>query len=241
MGLFQKKIKTEEEIKQEVIKKLKKQGISYDEKILNGLKRDNLKLKTVEEVKTRALANMLAIQLACSIRNNENYGESLVFIMQQMKKWNLKIDDLLPKERLLIHNKFTQEDNSDEFTQQDITDIIWTYECNWSLLWALDLITDKELIDASKLCNTERAMAISPLIDSIASKLRNTDEILEKVYLFYCYQWAIDEKKSNPNIKTGKLNYEVVLERRRGLEWIINEEKDWKNIELGTIHFKENN
>ena len=38
-----------------------------------------------------------------------------------------------------------------------------------------------------------------------------------------------------------KLNYEVVLERRRGLEWIINEEKDWNNIELGTIHFEEDN
>ena len=61
------------------------------------------------------------------------------------------------------------------------------------------------------------------------------------MYLFYCYQWAIDEKKNNSDIKTGKLNYEVVLERRRGLEWIINEEKDWNNIELGTIHFEEDN
>lgn len=237
MGLFNKKIKTDQEIKQEVIKKLKKQGISYNEKMLNELKINNVKVKAAEEVKKRALANMLVIQLACSIRNNENYTNSLLFVIQQMKNWNLKIEDLLPKEKLLLHNKFTQKDNPNEFTQQDIIDIVWTYECNWSLLWALDLITDKELIDASKLCNTERAMAISGMINGITSlRLRNIDKILEKVYLFYCYQWALDEKKNNPNIKTGNLNYEVVVERRRGLQWLIDEEKDWNNITLATFH-----
>ncbi len=230
MSIFGNKIKTEEEIKYEVIKKLKKQGISYSEEFLNEIKLNNITLKNVEDVKKRALASMLAIQLACSINNGENYGDSLMFILQQSASWSLSIDDFLPKEKLLLHNKYTQADNENLFTQQDIIDIVWTYEAYWSVIWALDLITDKEIVDASKLCNTERAMCISGLIPGMnLERLRSIDKIKEKVYLFDCYHWAFTEKNNNPNISTGDLNFEVVIERRRGLEWIIHEEKDWNN------------
>ena len=52
--------------------------------------------------------------------------------------------------------------------------------------------------------------------------------------LFYCYHWACVEKQIRPETKIGKLNPEVVVERRKGLEWLISEEKDWDNISLDT-------
>lgn len=236
MGLFGKKAKTDLEMKNDIAKILKKQGVSYSEELLNTLKVDNIKLKSAEEVKKRALTSMLAIQLACSV-NEGNYADVLLFVLQTMKEWNLTTDDFLPRERLLIYNKYTQKDNEIAFSQQDVVDIAWTYEAYWSLIWALDLITDKELINATKVCNTERASAISGFLAGIDSlRLRDTDRILEKLYLFYCYQWAFAEKKRNPDISTGNLNFEVVMERRRGLEWIICEEPDWNKLIMGTHH-----
>ena len=176
---------------------------------------------------------MMCIQLACSILNGEDYGESLSFVLQQLGNWKVSIDDLLPKEKLLLHNKYTKNGCSDEFTQQDLVNIAWTYEVYWSLIWALDLITDKELKNAEDVCNTERAIAISG-IGLPSNKLKSGEKILDMLDLFYCYHWACVEKQIRPETKIGKLNPEVVMERRKGLEWLISEEKDWDNISLDT-------
>ena len=67
-----------------------------------------------------------------------------------------------------------------------------------------------------------------------ASRLRNVEKILDMLDLFYCYHWACVEKQIRPETETGKLNPEVVVERRRGLEWLISEEQDWNEISLDT-------
>lgn len=238
MGLFDKfkssKVITPEERRNNTIEQLKKSGIAFNPYLPLLEPSENVKLKSIEEIKKRSLGSMLCIQLACSINNGENYGEALSFVLKCLKEWNISVDDLLPKERLLVCNKYTVKDCTDEFTEQDIIDIAWTYETYWSLIWALDLISDKELKNASKTCNTERAMAISSLILQLDLKLRNVEKILDMVDLFYCYHWACVDKRINPNTKIGKLNSEVVFERRRGLEWLISDEKDWNNISLDT-------
>lgn len=177
---------------------------------------------------------MISIQLASSIRNGEDYGNSLVMIRQMMNEWNLSIDDILPKERVLILNKFTQKDNTAEISKRDVIDIVWTYETYYSLIWSLDLIGDREFADASNICNTVRAISIAGMINDIASGLRNTEKILDMTDLFYCYHWACVEKQIRPETSIGKLNWEVVTERRRGLEWLISDEKDWNHISLDT-------
>ena len=216
------------------IEKLKKLGIDFNPNLPFVESREQIKVKDLKIVKKRALACMLSIQLACSIRNGEDYKQSVDFVLKYMKNWELSMDDLLPKERLLIENNKTKENCPNELTMQDVTDVVWTYESYWSIIWALDLITDKELRDASKLCNTERAMAISPFIAQSEGHLRETDKILDMLDLFYCYHWACEDKRINPDTRIGELNPEVVWERRRGLEWLICDEKDWFDISLDT-------
>lgn len=48
------------------------------------------------------------------------------------------------------------------------------------------------------------------------------------------YHWACVEKQVRPETSIGKLNPEVVLERRRGLWWLISEEQDWNAVSLDT-------
>ncbi|MDE7248611.1 MAG: DUF4272 domain-containing protein [Lachnospiraceae bacterium] len=238
MGLFNKsfnhKILTPQERRIKTFEKLKKQKIAVNKYLPLLPPGESVKLKSMEEVKKRALGSMVSIQLACSIRNGEDYGNSLVMIRQMMNEWNISIDDLLPKERVLILNKFTQKDNTDEISKQDVIDIVWTYETYYSLIWSLDLISDREFADASNICNTVRAMSIAGMINNIAAGLRNTEKILDMTDLFYCYHWACEEKRIRPETSTGKLNSEVVAERRRGLEWLISDEKDWNRIRLDT-------
>lgn len=89
-------------------------------------------------------------------------------------------------------------------------------------------------MNATEICNTERAMAISMLIDTITARLRNVEKILDELDLFYCYYWACVEQSMRPETKIGKLNHEAVMERRKGLEWLISEKKDWDEITLCT-------
>lgn len=63
-------------------------------------------------------------------------------------------------------------------------------------------------------------------------KLRDIDEILDMKDLYYRYNWAINNKYVDSNTKTGNLNSSNVIERRRGLEWILSDEYDWYNIQL---------
>ena len=124
------------------------------------------------------------------------------------------------------------------YTEQDVLDVTWEYECYWSLIWALGLIGDESL-DASKTCDCETAITLvskSKDFEDFKSKckLRNPLEILDMLDLFYRYHWACVEKRIKPNINISNLNPEVVYERRRGLEWLFSEEKDWNNISLDT-------
>lgn len=229
MGIFDKikgnKMISPQDRRKKSIVMMKKKNIAYNEHLPLLQSSDQITLKSGAEVKKRAMASFLSIQLACSIHNGEDYNESLAFVLELAKKWNLCDDDFLPKEKKLLTN---------QFTLQDVIDIAWAYESYWVLLWALDLITDKEVMKVEEICNCERAMAIAGVIDGLDLKLRNTDKILDMLDLFYCYHWACVEKRINPDTKIGDINTEVVEERRRALEWLIVDEKDWYTISLDT-------
>ena len=90
MGLFNKsfnhKILTPQERRLKTFEKLKKQKIAVNEYLPLLPPGESIKLKSMEEVKKRALGSMVSIQLACSIRNGEDYGNSLVMLRQMMSE-----------------------------------------------------------------------------------------------------------------------------------------------------------
>ena len=66
------------------------------------------------------------------------------------------------------------------------------------------------------------------------TRIRNIEEILDMLDLYYRYHWACEEKRINPETNIGVLNPDVVLERRKGLEWLISSVYDWNEISLDT-------
>lgn len=81
MGLFDKfksnKIITPAERRNNTIEQIKKSGIAYNPYLPLLESSENISLKSTEEIAKRCLGSMLCIQLACSIRNGENYEEAL--------------------------------------------------------------------------------------------------------------------------------------------------------------------
>lgn len=184
----------------------------------------DVKLKNIDEICIRAIVSFIAIQIACDI-NNGMYEESMkVFkpVLDGYKGYQF----LNEKEKRVVDGTYTE---------QDAIDLDWEYEALWSLLYALSLVDD--IRDGGKLCDCDYVISIFkdwPSLEELKAKckLRDIEEILDMLDLYYRYDWAVNEKKVNKEANIGTLNPSNVIERRRGLEWLISNEDDWYNIPL---------
>lgn len=231
MGLFNKNkfdnIEAEKVTRRAVSNaKIKKQKIACYESLPCIESSNEVKLKSLDEICKRAMASFLVIQLACDI-NNGQYEESVEIISNLLKKFNV-FDCLNKKEKKILDGTFEM---------QDAIDIDWEYETYWSLIWALGLVDD--ISDASNICDCDYAINLFNESNSYEDfkskcKLRDVNEILDMLDLYYRYHWACVEKRVKPETSIGNLNPGVVVERRRGLEWLVSELQDWHDISLDT-------
>lgn len=101
------------------------------------------------------------------------------------------------------------------------------------------------LIDDYKLCKSENQICKRFIASHFFSLLaydyvqnhdyyETSSEILDMIDLYYNYHWACVDHRINPQTKCGELNEEVVMERRRALEWLICKDKNWDRISLDT-------
>ena len=190
----------------------------------------DVQLKSIDEVCKRAIACLITIQVACDINNGEDikskeYKDNFDFVKSLYKKYNVE-DCLNSKEKRIIDGTYSN---------QDAIDMDWAYETYWAICWCLSLVDD--IKNGGEMCDCNRA--ISFVLNSTSfedfkrkCKLRDIDEILDMKDLYYRYNWAINNKHVDPNTKIGNLEPSNVIERRRGLEWVISDIDDWYDIEL---------
>ena len=213
------------ERKEKTIAKLKEMGIATIDFLPEVEDSSQVKLKNLDEICARAIATLISTQLACDI-NNGNYEESKKYFDVMLDTFNVR-DKLNSKEKKLFDGSYSE---------QDVIDVVWTYESYWSLCYALGLIDSIE--DAGNICDTDKAINFvskSKNFDDFKSKckLRDIEEILDMLDLYYRYHWATTDNRMNPATPIGNLNDEIVVERRRGLEWLFLD-KDWFDISLDT-------
>lgn len=206
--------------------KIKAMGIACFEDLPKLAGSEDVKLKSLDEICKRALAALIAIQLSCDANAGE-FEEGKKFFAPMLEKYGVS-DKLISKEQKLFDGKYDE---------QIVFDVGWTYEAYWSLAWALGLVDD--ITDASGICDCQAAVSFVVRCGSYdefksSCKLRDIEEILDMLDLYYRYNWATVEKLINPEKPIGNLDIEVVPERRRGLEWLISDEDDWFEIDLNT-------
>lgn len=226
-NIFGGKIITPQERRNKTIETLKKKGIIINENLPLLPSSEEVNFKSDTEIMNRIIAAFTAIQVACSIRNGEDYDSSVKYMIDFMNKCKGDSSYLLDKERRILENNYSE---------QDVIDIIWTYECVFTLMWAIGYKADKYELDVSKICSGDAVIYDMKLIadgTNFSPNLKK-EKALNMLDLFYCYHWACVEKQIHPEAPIGNINYEVVVERRRALEWLINDENDWFNIELNT-------
>ena len=96
-----------------------------------------------------------------------------------------------------------------------------------------------EISDSSDICDCEKAVhlvADCESLDAFREKcsLRTLDELKDMTDYYYRAHWAVVENRLRPETEIGDLNEEVVMERRRGLDWLFAPEDDWFDISLDT-------
>lgn len=230
MGLFNifggKKI-TPVERRSKSLERLRKEGVKINENLPLLPSSEEVKFKSNDEIMNRIIAAFTAIQVACSIRNGEDYDEAVQYMIEFMKKCKGDQRYLLDKERRILENNYSK---------QDVIDVIWTYEGVFTLMWAINYKADKYEYDVSQICSGDAVIFDMRSIaegTNCVPHLRE-EKVLNMLDLFYCYHWACVEKQIHPETPIGNVNFEVVVERRRALEWLISDENDWFNIDLNT-------
>ena len=113
----------------------------------------------------------------------------------------------------------------------------WQVEGLWTLAWAAGR---HDIMDFSSSC-AENFVQMLPDIKNAASsrtfqnelKLRAETDLLKAADLAYCLHWAIRDAELNGNTAPGLVPPEVVIERRRALEWMLGDEY-WDDVNLDT-------
>jgi len=203
---------------------IKSLSVAYPDKLMSRWDDEAVELKDKTEICSRALAAFFVIQIACDIGQG-NYDDSIEFFKPIIEEMCL-VQHLNSKENRIFDGSYDM---------QDAIDMDWAYEAFWSLCWCLGLVDD--IKDASDVCDCDAAIGFvkgCKSIDEFADKctLRDKGDILDLLDLYYRYNWAINESRVNPDTPIGDLNPSVVIERRRGLEWIVSDEPDWYDMDM---------
>jgi hypothetical protein len=64
-------------------------------------------------------------------------------------------------------------------------------------------------------------------------RLRSRDELYRKLDLYYRLHWWTRNSQLTGK-DTGEVHLDIIIERRKALEWIMNSICDWDNVELST-------
>lgn len=201
---------------------ISKKNISINDKLMTYWKDDEVILKDKETICKRAITSFFVIQIACDIGKG-NYEKGLNYFKPLLEKFGF-IDQLNSKEKRIIDGTYSQ---------QDAIDMDWAYESYWALCWCLGLVED--ISDVNNICDCQKAIQFvmsCKTTEEFMKKcnLRNKEEILDMLDLYFRYNWAINDTKVNPEATITDINPSVIVERRRGLEWIVSDEEDWYDL-----------
>lgn len=182
---------------------------------------ENLDIRSKTDLISRI--NILHIFYAIYLRGKESYS----FFGNAIQELNI-VNHLTNKEKIFL--------DTGEITSQDIINFSWNKESIKMLLWIGSLINEDfrktfsecDFSNYYKFIPPEKTNSLFE--DNVI--LREKKQIFEYLDFYYCLHWYC--KHFSKHNKFDKLNFSVVLERRKALEWVTHPNFDWDNIPLDT-------
>ena len=121
----------------------------------------------------------------------------------------------------------------DDLTDQEKTNLFWCIEALWAMTWAGQLI--KELAIDKPVGNNLASLLPNLRVNEDASRFRKSfalrpfEEIYGMLDLYYRAHWYARDGHLN-GYPTESFNLDVIMERRRALEWIADQNlPDWED------------
>ena len=153
------------------------------------------------------------------------------FPKEKAKKWLARegLDGFLSKSEE-AYLKVSSKGGGDPLKQ-------WQVESLWALAWCVRYHSS---LDFSDSCSDGFIQMLPDIAKDAATgsfraglQLRDKAEIVAKADLAYCLHWAVHEAEVTGQKAPGKVPGNVVVERRRALEWMIGQDP-WDEVSLDT-------
>ncbi len=190
---------------------------------------ENLHFKSQEDIARRAVALLIVIQFACDVAQNGDIEGSREFFTDMLHKYKVQ-PFLTEQERLFL--------GAQHPSTQEAVNISWQYEAYWTLIWALGMV--EELDFPEDVCDCEYAIQAVSSCETFEqfyqqTIMRSKEEILDEADKIYRLHWACVDSRINGQTAPLALNESVVMERCRGLFWMIGyQDEEWDTISMDT-------
>lgn len=195
------------------------------------------KVKPAEEILRRAVAAMLASQIAADIASGNDAQKSAQFFTGLLVRFGLQ-NDLTPTEQRLF--AYYDPEAPHTVSADEAADLSWRIEMCMPLFWACGLLKG-ELPYPSQPSQIEglvRILAAAEDFDVLRmlTVMRPAAEILDAADRIYRMDWACVDALVNRTEITGALNYDVVVEQHKGFNWMIGayDAENWDNVKPHT-------
>ena len=135
------------------------------------------------------------------------------------------MDQLTEQERQFLKKDFR------ELSEQAQTNIYWFVEAIWAFAWIGGLHDNLTLNSEVYIPNIEKNEPAAPFIKRFS--LRPQIELISMLDKFYRAHWFARNNRLR-GVVSNKVNLDLIMERRKALEYTCYQQKDWDNISLDT-------
>ncbi len=189
--------------------------------------------RSPEEMLKRGICALMAAQIAIDcLTDGVDIKESVQFFDGIINRFGLK-SELTEDEQPFFA---LAEKNAALPDEQTASNMSWRVEMCLPLFWACGLCDELPYPDEVSDYVSELAKIIMPCesLDELKKliKPRSKSEILDEADLIFRMDWACVEARIKGMEPSGNLSPDVVVERHKGLNWIIGayDSEDWDNV-----------
>jgi hypothetical protein len=136
----------------------------------------------------------------------------------------------------LAEQSLLQKQN-ENLSEREISNLGWSIEALWALMWAGNLISDlaidKPVSDrmVELVPNLEKNEDGAKFLEKM--RLRPDEELYQMLDLYFRIHWYTEDGRIN-GYSTGNISSDIVMERRKALEWLMDSSSEWDDIRLST-------